>query len=52
MNIFAGLEKFGLKVENKSLFEEEKKAQAKETGAVAEEAPTEESFLLDKAKFL
>ncbi len=49
MNIFAGLEKFGLKVENKSLFEEEKKAQTKEAGAPTEEAPTEESFLLEKA---
>lgn len=50
MNIFAGLEKFGLKADGKSLFEEEKKSQKNADGSTApEEPPAEESFLLDKA---
>ncbi len=50
MNLFAGLEKFGIKAdENASLFEEEKKANASANGgAQKEEIPSEESFLLDK----
>lgn len=50
MNIFAGLEKFGLKADGKALFEEDKKAQtATEGTGSTEEVPTEDSFLLDKA---
>ena len=49
MNLFAGLEKFGLKAEaTESLFEEEKKAEVKAAGAV-EEIPTEDAFLLEKS---
>lgn len=50
MNLLAGLEKFGLKAEDtSSLFEDEKKKVVSEDGTVKEEAPTEDSFLLDKA---
>lgn len=51
MNIFAGLEKFGLKTEGiKDLFEEEKKVkEAASVEKVEEEIPTEDSFLLEKA---
>lgn len=49
MNLFAGLEKFGLKADDTtSLFEEEKKVVVKEDGTKQEETPSEESFLLDK----
>ncbi len=50
MNLFAGLEKFGIKMEgNTSLFEEEKKANASANGSgQKEEIPSEETFLLDK----
>lgn len=49
MNIFAGLEKFGLKAEDTtSLFEEEKKVVQNEGGNTQEAVPEEESFLLDK----
>lgn len=49
MNLFAGLEKFGLKAEGTTnLFEEEKKA-VNDKGEKKEEIPTEDSFLLDKA---
>lgn len=51
MNLFEGLEKFGLKAEDtNSLFEEEKKpSTAAADGTVKEEIPTEESFLIEKA---
>lgn len=49
MNLFEGLEKFGLKAQNmENLFEEEKKAEVKNTSTV-EEIPTEDTFLLDKS---
>ena len=49
MNIFAGLEKFGLKAEDtSSLFEEEKKVVVNGDGSEHEAVPEEESFLLDK----
>lgn len=52
MDLFAGLEKFGLKTQNvESLFEEEKKPAA-EAGApdeVIEAIPTEDEFLLEKS---
>ena len=50
MNLFEGLEKFGLKTEGvTSLFEDEKKKTAAEDGkSVVEEIPTEDSFLLEK----
>ena len=51
MNLFEGLEKFGLqaqKVEN--LFEEEKKTVTNADGSkeVVEEIPTEDAFLIEK----
>ena len=50
MNLFAGLEKFGIKADNTTdLFEEEKKPAASANGGKKEAAPTEDSFLLDKA---
>lgn len=50
MNLFAGLEKFGLKAEGTtSLFEEEKKVTTTADGTQKEEIPDEDSFLLDKA---
>lgn len=50
MNLFAGLEKFGLKAEGTmNLFEEEKKVTVAADGTKKEEIPDEESFLLDKA---
>lgn len=50
MNLFAGLEKFGLKAEgNTNLFEEEKKVTTAADGTQKEEIPDEDSFLLDKA---
>lgn len=51
MDLFAGLEKFGLKTKNvESLFEEEKKpaADAGASDEVIEEIPTEDEFLLEK----
>lgn len=49
MNLFAGLEKFGLKADGATnLFEEEKKA-AVETETKKADIPDENSFLLDKA---
>ncbi len=49
MNLFAGLEKFGLKAEDTTnLFAEEKKTVVTEEGEKKEAAPEEESFLLDK----
>ena len=50
MNLLAGLEKFGFKsAEVTNLYEEEKRAQSDSDGAdKKEEAPDEESFLLDK----
>lgn len=50
MNLFEGLEKFGLKSNGtENLFEEEKKPASTGAGAKKEETPTEQSFLLDKA---
>ena len=50
MNLFAGLEKFGIKADNTTdLFEDEKKPAASADGGKTEAAPTEDSFLLDKA---
>lgn len=50
MNLFAGLEKFGLKAEETTnLFEEEKKVTTAADGTQKEEIPDEDSFLLDKA---
>ena len=51
MNLFEGLEKFGLQAKSVgSLFEEEKKVVTKESAADAvEEIPTEDVFLLDKS---
>ena len=50
MNLFAGLEKFGIKADDTTnLFEEEKKAATQGEGAAKEEIPEEDSFLLDKA---
>lgn len=51
MNLFAGLEIFGIKADKSdSLFEDEKKknAAASSSAAKTEEIPTEESFLLTK----
>lgn len=50
MNLFKGLEKFGLKTEGtENLFEEEKRTNAStEQGEAKEEIPSEESFLLEK----
>ena len=49
MNLFAGLEKFGIKADNTTdLFEDEKKPAASADGGKTEAAPTEDSFLLDK----
>lgn len=51
MNLFEGLEKFGLKAAGvTSLFEDEKKKAVKEdvSKSSVEEIPTEESFLLEK----
>ncbi len=49
MNLFKGLEKFGLKTEGtENLFEEEKRTNAStEQGEAKEEIPSEESFLLE-----
>lgn len=51
MNLFAGLEKFGIKAEDTTnLFEDEKKGKSTDAeGNVKEEIPEEGSFLLDKA---
>ena len=51
MNLFKGLEKFGLKTEGtENLFEEEKRTSAStEQGEAKEEIPSEESFLLEKS---
>lgn len=50
MNLLSGLEKFGLKAEDTTnLFEEEKKVAVAADGTKTEEAPDENSFLLDKA---
>ena len=51
MNLFKGLEKFGLKTEGtENLFEEEKRTNAStEQGEAKEEIPSEESFLLEKS---
>lgn len=50
MNLFSGLEKFGLKAEDTTnLFAEEKKMNTAADGEKKEEIPSEESFLLDKA---
>ena len=50
MNLFAGLEKFGIKADNTTdLFEDEKKPAASADGGKTEAAPTEDSFQLDKA---
>ena len=51
MNLFEGLEKFGLKTEGtENLFEEEKKINTAEQGGESkEEIPSEESFLLEKS---
>ena len=51
MNLFSGLEKFGIKAEEEmNLFEDEaKKAGTVASGNAASEVPTEESFLLEKA---
>ena len=50
MNLFEGLEKFGLQTQNVgSLFEEEKKpATTNASGETVEEIPTEDTFLLEK----
>ena len=49
MNLFEGLERFGLKSEGVSLFEDEKKKTGSEDGKpAAEEIPTEDTFLLEK----
>lgn len=50
MNLFEGLEKFGLQAQNVgSLFEEEKKTGAgSASGEAVEEIPTEDTFLLEK----
>ena len=51
MNLFEGLEKFGLKAQEiGSIFEDEKKAvnHTEESKTVTEEIPSEESFLLEK----
>lgn len=50
MNLFAGLEKFGIKAgDTANLFEEEKKVSTGADGTQKEEIPSEDSFLLDKA---
>lgn len=51
MNLFEGLEKFGLKAQDMGgLFEEEKKTVAPSTdGEAVEEIPAEETFLLEKS---
>ena len=50
MNLFSGLEKFGIKAEDTAnIFAEEKKEVVNEKGAQVEEIPQESSFLLDKA---
>jgi len=49
MNLFEGLEKFGLQAQNVgNLFEEEKKVTADASGETVEEIPTEDAFLLEK----
>lgn len=49
MNLFSGLEKFGLKAnDTTSLFEDEKKDTSQD-GAKKDEIPSEESFLLEKS---
>ena len=50
MNLFEGLEKFGIKAEGMTnLFEDEKKKTVAEDGkTVVEEIPTEDAFLLEK----
>ena len=47
-NILAGLEKFGLNVEDVSLFEEEKLKQTKSVEKIEDEIPSETEFLLEK----
>jgi len=47
-NILAGLEKFGLNVEDVSLFEEEKLKQEESVEKVEDEIPSETEFLLEK----
>ena len=50
MNLFSGLEKFGIKAEDTAnIFAEEKKEVVNEKGAQEGEIPQESSFLLDKA---
>ena len=50
MNLFSGLEKFGIKAEDTAnIFAEEKKEVVNEKGAQVGEIPQESSFLLDKA---
>ena len=51
MNLFSGLEKFGLNPEaSMNLFEEEKKeAEKKAEGKAEEKVPTEEEFILEKS---
>ncbi len=49
MNLFEGLEKFGLKAKDTdNLFEEEKKEEKAGSKEVKEEIPAEDTFLLDK----
>lgn len=49
MNLFAGLEKFGLQAQStESIFEEEKKTSEGSGQAAVEEIPTEDTFLLEK----
>ena len=51
MNLFSGLEKFGLNpTESMNLFEEEKNETAKkDEGKVVEKVPVEEEFILEKS---
>lgn len=50
MNLFAGLEKFGIKTENTTdIFEEENKGLDSDVAEKKDEVPAEDSFLLDKA---
>ena len=47
-NILSGLEKFGLNVEEVSLFEEEQKEETKLVEKIEEDLPSETEFLLEK----
>ena len=50
MNLFAGLEKFGIKADNTTdLFEDEKKPAASADGGKTEAAPAEGRFFFEKA---